>query len=84
MKNETVNFIKLETPNFEKIFEVSSDESAISRVVAFEPELRGRSIVLPIQFTKTDNTQVLLGFTLDADHLRDLFQVYDFPETIES
>jgi hypothetical protein len=82
MKKQTATFMKLDEPNFEKIFEVQADELAISKVCAFEPELRGREIVLPVEFTKTDGSMITLGFTLDADHLRDLFGVYDFPETI--
>lgn len=83
MKKERTDFIELESPNFERMFEVQTDDVAISKVCAFEPELRGREIVLPVEFTKTDGEKVLLGFTLDKEHLRDLFEAYNFGEIID-
>lgn len=82
MRKEKINFVKLDEPNFEKIFEVSAEDSMISKVSAFEPEYRGGEIVLPMEFTKTDGEKVTLGFTLDREHLRDLFEAGEFPETI--
>lgn len=82
MNKEKIGFVKLEEPNFEKIFDIHTDDVAIARVCAFEPELRGREIVLPVEFTKTDGSRVTLGFTLDKDHLRDLFGAYEFDEVI--
>jgi hypothetical protein len=81
MENEKVR--ELDAPNFEEIFDVQADDVAISRVRAFEPELRNREIVLPVEFTKTDGTSIILGFTLDKEHLRDLFEAFNFAEVID-
>ncbi len=75
-------FTELEEPNFEQIFEIQADDSKITGVRAFEPELRGREIVLPVEFTKEDGQKLTLGFTLDKEHLRDLFSAYEFDEII--
>ena len=80
---EEIKFTKLAEPNFEKIFEVHTTDSDITKVCAFEPELRAGDIVLPVEFTKADGAVVTLGFTLDREHLRDLFEAGEFPETIE-
>jgi len=76
-------FTKLGEPHFEKIFDVLAEDSAIARVTAYEPELRGSEIVLPVRFTKIDGAEVTLGFTLDKEHLRDLFEAFDFAEFID-
>ena len=80
MKDE-INFTRIDEPNFEKIFEVQTTVSDNVKVCAFEPELRGDAIVLPLEFTKADGERVTLGFTLDKAHLRDLFDALDYPDT---
>lgn len=76
-------FTNLGETNFEKIFEIQATASQITAVKCFEPELRGDSIILPIEITNTNGETVTLGFTLDREHLRDLLDVSEFPDTIE-
>ena len=77
------DYTELTEPNFEEIFTVEADEGGISKIRAFNPELRGREIVLPVEFTKTDGTRHTLGFTLDREHLRMLFELYEFGDVLQ-
>lgn len=82
MELEKINFHRLNEPHFEKIFDVATGDLKIVRVRGFAPELRERQIVFPVEFTNEKGEVLTLGFSLDEDHMRDLFQAYDFPDEL--
>ena len=81
MKEEPKMFTDM-APVFDQLCEVQMDETPIAIVKAFEPQLHEREIVLPMEFVQTDGKRVFLGFSLDREHLRELFNVYEFDEVI--